>query len=90
MGYQKELESLSPRRPNLPLISSGTLSNMRFLGDSVGKESACSSGELSLILALGISPGEGNGNLLQYSCLGHPMEKGVWQAPVHGIPKSWA
>ena len=35
-------------------------------------------------------PEEGNGNPLQYSCLGNPMGRGVWQAIVHGVAKSWA
>ena len=34
------------------------------------------------------SPGEGNGNPLHYSCLGNPMDRGAWQATVHGLPKS--
>ena len=37
---------------------------------------------------LGRSPGEGNGNPLQYSCLGNPMDRGAWQATVHGVAKS--
>ena len=37
----------------------------------------------------GISPGEGNGNPLQYSCLGNPMDREVWQAAVHGVAKNW-
>ena len=37
----------------------------------------------------GGSPGEGNGNLLQYSCLENSMDRGAWQATVHGIAKSW-
>ena len=36
---------------------------------------------------LGRSPGEGNGNPLQYSCLGNPMDRGDWQATVHGVTK---
>ena len=40
-----------------------------------------------LIPGLGRSPGEGNGNLLQYSCLENPMDIGVWWATVHGVPK---
>ena len=36
----------------------------------------------------GTSPGEGNGNLLQYSCLEHPMDRGAWWATVHGLTKS--
>ena len=40
------------------------------------------------IPGLGRSPGEGNGNLLQYSCLGNPMGRGAWRATVHGVTKS--
>ena len=40
------------------------------------------------IPGLGKSPGGGNGNLLQYSCLGNPMDKGAWRAIVHGVIKS--
>ena len=36
---------------------------------------------------LGISPGGGHGNSLQYSCLGNPMDRGAWQATVHGVTK---
>ena len=46
-------------------------------------------GDLGSIPGLGRSPGEGNGNPLQYSCLGHPMGRGAWQATVHGVAKSW-
>ena len=42
-------------------------------------------GDMDLIPGLGGSPGEGNGNLLQYFCLGNPMDRGAWQATVHGI-----
>ena len=38
---------------------------------------------------LGRSTGGGNGNLLRYSCLGNPMDRGTWQATVHGVTKSW-
>ena len=37
----------------------------------------------------GISSGEGNGNPLQYSCLENPVDRGAWQATVHGVVKSW-
>ena len=50
-------------------------------------KSACSAGELSLIPGLGTSPGEGNGNSLQYSCLQNSMDRGAWQASVHGAPR---
>ena len=41
------------------------------------------------IRVLGISSGEGNGNPLQYSCLENPVDRGAWQATVHGVVKSW-
>ena len=46
-------------------------------------------GDAGLILGLEKNPGEGNGNPLQYSCLGNPMDRGAWQAIVHGVEKSW-
>ena len=55
---------------------------------SDSKESACNAGDLGLIPGLGKSPREGNGNLLQYSCLDNPMDRGPWQATVHGVAKS--
>ena len=42
-------------------------------------------GDAGSIPVLGRSPGVGNGNPLQYSCLGHPMDRGAWQATVHGV-----
>ena len=59
-----------------------------FPGDSDGKESACSAGDLGSIPGLGISPGEGNGNPLQNSCLENSMNRGPWQATVCVVPKS--
>ena len=59
-----------------------------FPGGSDGKESACNAGDECLIPGSGICPGEGNGNLLQYSCLENPMDRGAWQAAVHGVAKS--
>ena len=46
-------------------------------------------GELGLIPELGRSPGKGNGNPLQYSCLENSMDRGAWRAAVHGVSKSW-
>ena len=51
------------------------------------KESACQVGDLGSIPGLGRSLGEGNDNPPQYSCLGNPMDRGVWWATVHGITK---
>ena len=53
------------------------------------KESACKAGDLGLIPELGRSPGEGNGNPFQYSCLEKPMDRAAWWATVHGVTKSW-
>ena len=57
-------------------------------GSSEGKESACNAGDWGLIPRLGKSPGEGNGNPLQYSCLENSHDRGDWQATVHGVAKS--
>ena len=56
-----------------------------FPGGSDGKESACNAEHLSLIHGLGRSPGEGNGNPLQYPCLENSMDRGAWWATVHGV-----
>ena len=52
------------------------------------EESACSAGDLGLIPGSGRSPGEGNGNLLQSSRLENSIDRGAWQATVHGVTKS--
>ena len=59
-----------------------------FFGGPEGKESACNSGDLGLVPGLGRSSGEGNGNPLQYSCLENSVNRGAWQAIVHGVAKS--
>ena len=53
------------------------------------KESACSVGDLGSIPGLARSPGEGNGYPLQYSGLENPIDRGAWQAAVHGVAKGW-
>ena len=58
--------------------------NWGFAGGSDGEESAWSAGDLGLIPGLGRSPGERNGNPLQYSCLENPMDKGAWRVTVLG------
>ena len=63
---------------------------MGFLGfphSSVSKNSACNAGDTGLIPRLGKSPGEGNGNPLQYSFLENPMDRGAWWATVHGVAR---
>ena len=59
-----------------------------FPDGSESKESACNAGDPGLIPGLGRSPGEGNDNLLQYSCLENPMDRGAWRATVHEVAKS--
>ena len=61
---------------------------MGFPGGSESKESACNVGDLGLIPELRRSPGEGNGNTPQYSCLENSMDRGAWQGMVHGVTKS--
>ena len=60
-----------------------------FTGSAV-KNPPDNAGDAGLIPGLGRSPGGGNGNSLQYSCLGNPMDRGAWRATVHGVLKSWA
>ena len=59
-----------------------------FPGGSDGKASAYNAGDPGSIPSLGRSPGEGNGNPLQYSCLKNPMDRGAWWATVHGVAES--
>ena len=75
---------------NLTSVSSCSLlpAVLGFPGGSVGKASACNAGDLGSIPESERSPGEGNGNPLQYSCLENPMDSGAWQATVHGVAKS--
>ena len=60
-----------------------------FPGGSDGQEFACNAEDLSLIPGSGRSPGEGNGNPLQYSRLENPMDRGTWWAIVYRVTKSW-
>ena len=53
------------------------------------KESACNAGDTGSISGSRRSPGEGNGNSLQYSCPGNPMDRGAWQTIIHGAAESW-
>ena len=68
------------------IISYYKILNIAFWLNS--KESACQRRDAALILGSERFPGEGNGNPLQYSCLGNPMESGAWWATVHGAAKS--
>ena len=61
---------------------------MGFPSGSVGKESSCSTGDTGSVPGSGRSPGEGNGNLFQYSCLENPTDRGAWRATVQRVAKS--
>ena len=56
-----------------------------FPGGSDGKEHACNAGDPGSIPGSERSPGEENGNTLQYSCPENPMDRGAWWATVHGV-----
>ena len=63
-----------------------------FPGEAVVKNlpaNAGDAGEEGSIPGSGRSPGRGNGNPLQYSCLGNPIDRGTWWATVHEVAKSW-
>ena len=64
------------------------LAQRDFPGRSDGKEFSCNPGDLGSILGVGISPGEGNGYPLQYSCLENSMDRGAWWATVDGVAKN--
>ena len=84
-----------PRQTGGSLSSSSTLSFIYiilyilwgFSGGSDGKESACNVRDLGSVPGWGRSPGGGQGNPLQYSCLENPMDRGAWQGAVHGVTK---
>ena len=70
----------------------GECGRLDFLVGSVAKNSLTNegdSGDPGSIPGSGRYPGGGNGNLLQYSCLKNSMDRGAWQATVHGVAKSW-
>ena len=61
--------------------------DMSFSGGSVVKNLPANAGDGGSVTDLGRSLGEGNGNPLQYSCLGNPMDRGAWLATAHGVVK---
>ena len=81
------LDGCEPKKENLFLESPFELCayHFQFPRWLSGKESSCQAGDAGLILRLGRSTGEGNGNPLQYSCLGNPTDRGAWRATVHGV-----
>ena len=67
----------------------GGYGRVASLVTQTGKESACNAGGLGSMPRLGRSPGEGKGYPFQYSGLESSMDRGAWQATVHGVAKSW-
>ena len=65
------------------------ISHWAFPGGSDGEECACNAGDPGSIPGWGRSPEEGNGSPFQYYCLENSMDRGVWQATVHGVAKNW-
>ena len=89
---RKEKEKRKDKHLNADLQRIARRDKKAFLSDpggSDGKASACKVGDPGSIPGSGRSPGEGNGNPLQHSCLENPMDGGAWQATVHGAAKSW-
>ena len=60
---------------------------MGFPGGSAAKNPPAYTGDMGSVPGLGRSPGDGNGNPLQYSCLENSMDRGAWQATVHGVTR---
>ena len=88
--YSEAVSNIATRNLNPSLFWKATWG---FPGGSIGKESTCTAGNAASILGAGRSPGIGNGNPLQYFCLGSPMDRGAWWAAVHGITRDgqdWA
>ena len=71
----------------LSQLQGTSMKDMGFLCSSVGKGSACNSGDLGSISGSGRPLGEGNGNPFQYSCLENPTDRGAWQATVHEVSR---
>ena len=85
LALEGEILTSGPVEKSLQLMF---LSVIKCPGGSDGNESACNAGDSGSVPGLCRSPGEGNGNPLQYSCLENPMDRGAWWAMVHGVAKS--
>ena len=77
------------RRKGMPNgFAAGSEPHLGFPGSTVVKNPPANAGDLGMIPGSGRSPGEGNGNTLQYFCLENPMDRGAWWATVRGVAKS--
>ena len=68
---------------------SSTVDDGGFPGGSKVKNLPANEGDMDSVSGLGRFPGEGNSNPLQHSCLENPMDRGAWQATIHGLQKNW-
>ena len=89
MGSQRVAHDLATEQQHSPYIEILTLKVKILGGGSEVKVSVCNIGDPGLIPGSERSPGEGNGNPLQDSCLENPMDREAWWATVHGVAKSW-
>ena len=90
LGLPSKSRLLPVSVPLFPYLYHGGNDNTWSLpGGSAVKNLPASTGDAGSIPGLGKSPGKGNGYLLQYSCLGNPMDGGAWLATVHEVTKSW-
>ena len=88
MRMETKKTQQAPKQDLVRIRRNGNWKNAHCPNGSDGKESACNAGDMDSIPGLGRSPGEGNGNPPQYSCLKNPRDRGAWQAAVHGVAKS--
>ena len=79
-------ESLNLSKPMFPYLH--IWDNHSISGGAVVKNLSANAGDSGAISGSGRSPGEGNDNLLRYSCLENSMNRGVWQVTIHRVPKS--
>ena len=75
-------------RPSVPQLTGWVTTPHKLWGGSVVKDPPANAGDVGSIPGARRSPGEGNGNPLQYSCLGNPMGRGAWRVIVRGVTKS--
>ena len=88
MDFDKQLRLTSQQGQNQDFIAALIFYGLPWWCS--GKESACNTGDVGLIPGSGRSPGEGNGNPHQYSCLENSMDREAWWVTVHGVTKSQA
>ena len=87
LGITRRLVYLKQSKQEREIEDSSGSNSKGFPGGSEGKASVCNAGDPGSIPGWGRFPGEGNGNLLRYSCLENPMDGGAWWATVHGVQR---